>query len=160
MSWTSQKRKRTSFIPFILSEGKICNIFVLSQYIVYWIHLQSIHIFTYQKTLLHTLFCLLLKSPKAFSVSLIRSIRKVRLETPDFRWAPRPVSLSLGEIRSPRSLKFGWDLKLETLNDNSDLRPTCHSVGPRLKNLKLLKFRTKTLYQDLFKKYLQNLRQW
>ena len=28
--------------------------------------------FTYQKTLLYTLFCLFLKSPKAFSVSLIK----------------------------------------------------------------------------------------
>ena len=28
--------------------------------------------FTYQKALLHTLFCLFLKLPKAFSVSLIR----------------------------------------------------------------------------------------
>ena len=30
----------------------------------------NIHTFTHQKTLLHTLFCLLLKSLEAFSVSL------------------------------------------------------------------------------------------
>ena len=30
----------------------------------------QIHTFTYQKTLLYTLFCLSLKSPKAFGVSL------------------------------------------------------------------------------------------
>ena len=33
-------------------------------------HFQNIHTFTYQKTLLHTLFCLFLKSSKAFCVSL------------------------------------------------------------------------------------------
>ena len=31
---------------------------------------KNIHTFTYQKTLLHTLFCLFLKSSKAFSVSV------------------------------------------------------------------------------------------
>ena len=33
-------------------------------------HFQNIHSYSYQKALLHTLFCLLLKSSKAFSVSL------------------------------------------------------------------------------------------
>ena len=42
-----------------------------------WIHFQNIHTFTYQKTLLHTLFCLFLKLPKAFSVSL--NLVKVQL---------------------------------------------------------------------------------
>ena len=46
------------------------NIYVLSQFIVYWTHFQDIHTFTCQKPLLHTLFCLFLKSSKAFSVSL------------------------------------------------------------------------------------------
>ena len=45
------------------------NICVLSQCIVYRIHFQNIHTFTYQKTF-HTLFCLFLKQSKAFSVSL------------------------------------------------------------------------------------------
>ena len=47
------------------------NICVLSQYIVHWVHFQNTHTFTYQKTLLHILFCLFLKSSKAFSVSLM-----------------------------------------------------------------------------------------
>ena len=37
------------------------NIWVLSQCIVYWIHFQNIHTFTYQKTLLHILFLLVFK---------------------------------------------------------------------------------------------------
>ena len=65
-----ERKKRAFFLPFILSEGNLFNICVLSQCIVYWIHCQSIDTFTYQRTLLRTLFCLFLKSPKAFSVSL------------------------------------------------------------------------------------------
>ena len=45
------------------------TIFVLSQCILYWIHLQNIHTFTYQKTLFHTLFSLFLKLLEAFIVS-------------------------------------------------------------------------------------------
>ena len=40
------------------------------QCILYWIHFQNTHTFTYQKTLLHTHFCLFLKSLKAFNVYL------------------------------------------------------------------------------------------
>ena len=58
---------RAFFVPFILSEGNFFSIFDLSQCILYWIHFQNIHTFTYQKTLLHTLFYLFLKSSKAFS---------------------------------------------------------------------------------------------
>ena len=35
MSWISRKKKRTFFVPFILSEGIFFNICVLSQCIVY-----------------------------------------------------------------------------------------------------------------------------
>ena len=49
-----ERKKRAFFVPFILSEGNIFNICVLSQSIVYWIHFQNIHTFTYQKTLPHT----------------------------------------------------------------------------------------------------------
>ena len=49
-------------MPFILSEGNISNICVLSQCIVYWIHLQNIHTFTYQKTLVHKLLLLVFKN--------------------------------------------------------------------------------------------------
>ena len=65
-----ERQKRAFFVPFILSEENFFNIFILSQCIVYWIQFQNIRTFTYQKTLLHTLFCLFLKLSKAFSVSL------------------------------------------------------------------------------------------
>ena len=42
-------------------------------YNVLWIHFHNSHTFTYQQTLLHTLFCLFLKSSKAFSVFWRRS---------------------------------------------------------------------------------------
>ena len=35
MSWGSRKEKRAFFVPFILSEGNVFNICVLSQCIVY-----------------------------------------------------------------------------------------------------------------------------
>ena len=52
-----ERNKRAFFVPFILSEDNFLNIFVLSQFVVYGINFQNIHTFTYQKTLLHTLFC-------------------------------------------------------------------------------------------------------
>ena len=67
----ARKRKKTVFfVPFILSEGNFFNIYILCQHIVYWIHFQNIYIFKYQRALLHTFFCLFLKSSKAFIVSL------------------------------------------------------------------------------------------
>ena len=57
-------------------KGNFFNICVLSQCIMYWIKFQNIHTFTYQKTLLYTLFCLFLKSLIALSVSLIIIICK------------------------------------------------------------------------------------
>ena len=51
-----KRKKRAFFVPFILLEGNSFKIFVLPQCILYWIHFQNIHTFTYQKTLLYTLF--------------------------------------------------------------------------------------------------------
>ena len=65
-----KRKKRIFFVPFILSEGNFFNIYILCQYIVYWIQFQNIHTFKYQRTLLHTLFCLFLKSSKAFIIFL------------------------------------------------------------------------------------------
>ena len=56
MSWTSCKKKEGIFCTANLSEGNIFEICVLSQCIASWIRFQNIHNFTYQKTLLHTLF--------------------------------------------------------------------------------------------------------
>ena len=71
--WCVQARERKKsafFVRFILSEGSFFKIYVLSQCMVYWINFQNIYTFTYQKTLLHTFCGLVLKSSKAFSVSL------------------------------------------------------------------------------------------
>ena len=58
----SHERKQIAFfVPFILSEGNVFNICVLSQCIVYWIHFQNIHTFTYQNALLHTLLLLVFR---------------------------------------------------------------------------------------------------
>ena len=63
LSWVGarQRKKRPFFVPFILPEGNVFNVCVLSQCIEYWIHFQNIHTFTYQKTLLHTLVLLVFK---------------------------------------------------------------------------------------------------
>ena len=67
MSWSPQKRKEGIFCSaYLVRREFILNIYVLSQCIVYWIHLQNKHTFTYQKTLLHSLSeavtrCVLLK---------------------------------------------------------------------------------------------------
>ena len=67
----NKEKRRHFFVPFILSKGNFFKICVLSQCIVYWIHFQSIHTFTYQKALLHTLLLLVSKIVKILrSVSL------------------------------------------------------------------------------------------
>ena len=70
MSWSSRKKRKGIFCTVYFVRRKFFNICFLSQCIVYWIHFQNIHTFTYQKILLHTLFCLFLKLSKSFSVSL------------------------------------------------------------------------------------------
>ena len=66
-----ERKKRAFFVPFLLPEGNYLKIYVLFHYIVYWIHFQNIHAFTYRKTLLHTLLLLVFKIVKSLSVSLI-----------------------------------------------------------------------------------------
>ena len=69
----TRKRKKGSFLYrlFCPNEVFFLHLCFMSVYsVLYWIQFLKIHTFTYQKTLLHTLFCLLLKSWKAFSVSL------------------------------------------------------------------------------------------
>ena len=70
MSWSSQKRKESNFVLFILSEGIFFNICALPHCVMCWVHFQNVYTFTYQKTLFHAILCLFLKSSKAFSVSL------------------------------------------------------------------------------------------
>ena len=68
MSWSLQRKffLRRKFCP---EEIFLTFVFYIK---VYQIHFQNIHTFIYQKSLLHTLFCLFLKSSKTFSVSLRR----------------------------------------------------------------------------------------
>ena len=55
----ARKRKKMPFsVPSIISEE---NFFKICKQIVYWIHFQNIHIFTYQKTSYHTLLLLVSK---------------------------------------------------------------------------------------------------
>ena len=53
-----ERKKRAFFVLFILSEGKFFKICILSQCIVHWIHFLNIHTFTYQTTILYTLYFL------------------------------------------------------------------------------------------------------
>ena len=56
------KEKRGHFLyRLFCPKGIFFNVRVLSQCIEYWINFQDIHIFTYQKTLLNTLFLLVFK---------------------------------------------------------------------------------------------------
>ena len=58
MSWISRKKKESIFCIVYFVRREFFNISFLSQCLVYWIHFQSIHTFTYQKILLHTLLFL------------------------------------------------------------------------------------------------------
>ena len=92
------------------------NICLLSQCIVYWTHIQNIHPFAYQKTLLHILFCLFLKSSKAFSVSLRLHWKKkvgIELLKAERRKSEKITALSL--------IIFGECLYLDLLLPNLSL---------------------------------------
>ena len=56
-----RKRKEGIFCTVYFVRRNFFKICVLSHCKVYWIHFQNIHIFTYQKTLLHTLLLLVSK---------------------------------------------------------------------------------------------------
>ena len=58
MSWSSRKKKEDIFCTAYFVQRNFFSICVLSKCIVYWIHFQNIHTFTYQKTVLYRLFCL------------------------------------------------------------------------------------------------------
>ena len=65
MSWSLQKKKHCIFCKIYFAQKEFFNICIFIQSIVYWILN-----FTYQKRILQKLFCLFLKSLKAFNVSL------------------------------------------------------------------------------------------
>ena len=60
-----ERKKKTFFVPLILSEGYFFNVFISSQCIVYWINFQNIHTFKYKKILLYTLLLLVFKVVKS-----------------------------------------------------------------------------------------------
>ena len=69
ISWGSRE-KGVHFCDAYFVLRDFCNVCILSQCIEYSINFHNIYTFTYQKTLLHTLFCLFLKPSEAFSGSL------------------------------------------------------------------------------------------
>ena len=70
MSRSSQKKKKRIFVLFSCSEVNFFNTCVLSPCILYGIHFQNIHTFTYQKPLLHTLLLLAFKIIKSLQCIL------------------------------------------------------------------------------------------
>ena len=63
--------KRGHFLYRLFCQEEILlKICVLSQCIVYWIHFQNMHTFTYQKTLFHTLLLLVFKIVKSFQCNI------------------------------------------------------------------------------------------
>ena len=68
-----ETKKSAFYVALVLSKGHLVSIYVLSQCRLYRLTFQNIYSFTYQKTLLPTLFCLLLKSSETFNVSLKRN---------------------------------------------------------------------------------------
>ena len=70
---SSRKKKEGIFCTVCFVRRKFFLTFLLtSQFIVYWIHFQNIHIhtFTYQKTLLHTLLLFIFKISKSLQCIL------------------------------------------------------------------------------------------
>ena len=72
MSWGAKEKRRHFLYCSFCPKGVFSEICVLSLCIVYWIHVQNIHTFTYQKHYFIHFCCLFLKLLKAFSVSLKR----------------------------------------------------------------------------------------
>ena len=83
---TRERKKIAFFVPFILSEGNCSDICDVCQCTVHWIQFQNIHTFIYQKPLLHTLFCLFLKSSKSFSVFISCSATREVSRTFRLQW--------------------------------------------------------------------------
>ena len=65
-----ERKKRTFFVPFVLSEGKFFSRLCFSSMYVVLNTLSEYTYFTYQKNYFIDFCCLFLKSSKAFSVSL------------------------------------------------------------------------------------------
>ena len=77
--WVRAHKQSAFFVTFILSEGKVFNVCVLSQYIVYIEYIfQNTCTFTCQKTLLHTLLLLLFE--------IVKNLQCIRKQRNWLRW--------------------------------------------------------------------------
>ena len=111
-----KRKNRTFFVPLILFKENFFNICVLFKCTVCWMYFQNIHAFTYQKTLLHTLFGLFLKSLKAFSVSLMPQwntkskwfyeMKKGKCNSASLCW--KEVRANNCRLNSLMRMAFGW----------------------------------------------------
>ena len=72
--WARERKKKAFFVPFILSEMNLFNICVFSQRIVDRINFQNYILLHIKKHYSTHYSCLLLKSSKAFNVSLSHQI--------------------------------------------------------------------------------------
>ena len=94
-----ERRKRTLFLLLILSNKIFFSIYILSQRIVYWMHFQNIHSFTYQKTLLHTILLLVFEIAESLQCFLNITAGKI---TPHLKF----VKFMLGTWNFIHKYKF------------------------------------------------------
>ena len=92
MRWISRKKKEEIFCTVCFVQRKL---FWFISIIVYKIHFQNVHTFTYQKTLFHTHLCFFLTSSKVFSVSL-----KLQNDATVFRNSFSSASYSIYKLQS------------------------------------------------------------
>ena len=95
MRWISRKKKEEIFCTVYFVQRKLFWHIWFISIIVYKIHFQNVHTFTYQKTLFHTHFCCFLKSSKIFSVSL-----KLQNDATVFRNSFSSRSYSIYKLKS------------------------------------------------------------
>ena len=94
MSWSSRKKKGAFFVPFILCDRNFFNICVLSQCIVYSIHLRNVCTFIYQTNITSYIFLLVLKAFESFQCILkpfilesnIHRLNKNQIQTLSIQW--------------------------------------------------------------------------
>ena len=107
----ARERKKSVFFCTAYFVQNLFNICALSHCITYWIHFRNIRTFMYQKTLLHTLFCLFFKIVKSLHCFLKKGIfmkDKKQISSSNaglifaIKWFLHPVSVpQWGLLRSP-----------------------------------------------------------
>ena len=85
-----KRKKKEFFCTVYFVRRKLFNhMCFISMYSVYWIHFQNRHTFIYQRTLLHTRFCLALKCQKPIFKIKSVSLRLHTFSEIDLRECPR-----------------------------------------------------------------------